>query len=95
MSLRSISVQLDSTRFSDLFFNFEHPEYDRVMRQDSEPTKRRSGQVVELYSPSLAQDEVEEALLKDAIEFSGILGFDGVEQADIAAELTADFLKRR
>ncbi len=94
MSLRSINVHLDITRLSDLFFNFEHPEYDRVMQQEPEPTKRRGSAVIELH-PSIDHDELAESVLKDAMEFAGILGFDGAEQMDIAAAVATDFLHRR
>lgn len=86
--LRSTTIHLDSTRFSDLFFNFEHPEYDRVYQAASNGRGRKD------IEPIIDQDEVNEALLKDAVSFAGILGFDGTEQANVAAELTADFLRR-
>jgi hypothetical protein len=91
MSLRSISINLDSMRFSDLFFNFEHPEYDAALNQEFERMTAGSGKVTQLY-PS--DDDLTESLLKDAVEFTGTLGFSGPEQMEISAELVADFLRR-
>lgn len=91
MTLRSISIQLDSTRLSDLFFNFEHPEYDAALDQEFKRMSTGGGKVTQLY-PS--DDDLTEALLKDAVEFTGILGFASAEQMEISAELVADFLRR-
>lgn len=86
MGLRSISINLDSTRLSDLFFNFEHPNYDKVYKA------AESGQKVQKISIDPA--ELNEALLQDAMEFTGILGFDGKYRMEISAELVADFERR-
>lgn len=91
MSLRSVSIRLDSTRFSDLFFNFEHPAYDAVMEQEFKRMSDGTGKVTQLY-PS--HDDLTEAVLKDAVEFTGLLGFEGKQQMEISAELAADFLRR-
>lgn len=45
---------LDDVKLSDLFFNHEHPEYDRLFKEKKPPTR----------------DQMEDALLKDANEFS-------------------------
>lgn len=90
MSLRSISIQLNSTALSDLFFNFEHPEYASEMKRLAGPPKR-TGNVAQLF---VAPEQIEAAVLKDAMEFTSILGFVGDEQESLSAELAADFMHR-
>ena len=78
MGLPSINLNLDGGQFSDLFFNFEHPERDKLFKA----TK---------HEDTLSEEEVRAALLKDATEFLTVLG---IQDQDMAAALVEDFQRR-
>lgn len=40
--LPTMHITLDSTRLSDLFFNFEHPEFDNACRGGEDYTAQRN-----------------------------------------------------
>lgn len=63
MGLPAINLALASYQLSDLFFNFEHPEYEKVY---SIADGKRA------VDPA----EIEIAILADAKEFCSIVGID-------------------
>lgn len=54
LNVKNESTVLSDAKLSDLFFNHEHPEYDRMFTNDDLPSRA----------------ETEEALRKDADEFA-------------------------
>lgn len=59
--LQGISLNLSAAAFSDLFFNHEHPERDRLYKGDND----------------FEDGEERAALIKDAMEFCSIIGYSG------------------
>lgn len=83
MGLRGITVSLDGGRLSDLYFNFEHPQRDKLYAA----TDGKKG-------GDISDEELAAANLADAREFAGILGIPESHREEFVAELVEDFCKR-
>ena len=79
MGLRSIVLHLNSAQLSDLFFNYEHPERDKLYKITKE-------------NESIAEEDLQQALLNDAKNFCDVIG-KGDDEV-LIAELVKDFQHR-
>lgn len=78
--LSGITLSLNSGQLSDLFFNFEHPERDKLYQENNNTEKDFSD-----------EDELK-AVTEDAKEFCSIIGYgDDIEMHKALAE---DFMER-
>lgn len=87
MNLPRVTISLDPSQLSDLFFNYEHPEYDKYMRNLS------NAHVKELDK---FKDEMEQAIYKDAIEFCKAINYypNNFKNRTLESLITEDFLQR-
>jgi len=79
--LHGITLNLSGYQLSDLFFNFEHPERDKLYA-----TTDPKGSIDEV--------EYQKAILSDATEFAVVIGIPECERDEFAKAL-ADDLNRR
>lgn len=82
MGLRGLSLFLDGGRLSDLFFNHEHPERDKLYARAGDKGDK------------IDDGELERAIASDADEFLMTLGLDAAMRAEVGPELVADFNRR-
>lgn len=88
-SLQSITLNLSGVQFSDLFFNYDHPNRDKLY-EGRKPDRNGTW-------PLVPEDEERAAIRQDAIDFLIVVGLsdfiEGTE--DIADALADDFMRRR
>lgn len=76
MSLPDLLIS--GPRLSDVFFNYEHPEYDKLFAGD--------------HREAIGGDAIEKAIRLDASEFCLTVG--EKDNQELAGALTADFMRR-
>jgi hypothetical protein len=81
MSLYGIALHLNGYQLSDLFFNYEHPERDKLYAQ----TDPKS---------SIDPVEYQKAILTDATEFALVIGIPEDERVEFCKALAEDFDRR-
>lgn len=78
------AITLTGLAMSDLFFNYEHPEWDALFRAEAETNGLVAG-------PTAA--DFDAALLKDATEFAAVVT-GSTDTGTLPQDLVADFKAR-